>query len=100
MPEVVDRLGLTVHACAVMNDHVHVLVRRSGHRIEYLVNQLKGAATRALGLRTTPWTRGGWNVFLHEHDAVVAAAEYIDANPPASHLAPQNWSFVTPLEHD
>lgn len=28
---VVTRLGLTVPACAIMNDHVHLLVMRSGY---------------------------------------------------------------------
>jgi len=34
-----------------MNDHVHVLILRSKYRIEYLVNQFKGSATRALRLK-------------------------------------------------
>ena len=35
-----------------MNDHVHFLVWRSKYTIEYLVNQLKGAGTLALELRS------------------------------------------------
>jgi len=62
--EVVDRLGPVVHACAIMNDHVHVVIRRGRHRIEYLVGQLKGAATRGLGMAETPWAEGAWKVFL------------------------------------
>jgi len=95
---VVERLGLTIHACAIMNDHVHVLVRRSGYRIEYLVNQLKGAATRALDLAKTPWARKGWKVYLDARPAVVAAAKYIEANPIAAGLKPQTWAFVTGLD--
>ncbi len=79
--EVVGRLDLAARACAVMNDHVHLLVAKSGHRIEYLVNQFKGAGTRALGLKKTPWARGCWKVFIHDEDALCAAAEYIEANP-------------------
>jgi len=95
--EAAARLGLTVNECSILNDHVHVLVRRSGHRIEYIVNQFKGAATRALGLNRTPWARGGWKVFLDSEQALLAAAAYIRANPPAAGLPPQDWPFVTPL---
>jgi len=79
-----------------MNDHVHVLVRRSKYRIEYLVNQLKGAATHKLGLTETPWTRGRWKIFINDEASLCAAARYIEANPPAAGLGPQTWSFVTP----
>ena len=51
---VVQRLSIEVAACAIMNDHVHVLVLRSKYRIEYIVNQLKGGATQALKLKHTP----------------------------------------------
>ncbi|GAG43474.1 unnamed protein product, partial [marine sediment metagenome] len=64
--EVARRLGLVVRACAILNDHVHVVVMRSGHRIEYLVGQLKATATRALAQAPTPWARGCWKVFLND----------------------------------
>jgi len=95
--EVRERRQLNVAACAIMNDHVHLLVLRSKYRIEYLVNQFKGAATKKLGLAKTPWTRGRWKVFIDDEEALRAAAKYVDANPPAAGLEPQHWDFVTPL---
>jgi len=80
-----------------MNDHVHVLVLRSNYRIEYLVNQLKGAATGLLKVKRTVWTRGCWKVFITNSEALVAAAEYIGANPASAGLGTQSWEFVTPL---
>ncbi len=80
-----------------MNDHVHVLILRSKYRIEYLVNQLKGGATRALGLKQTPWSRGCWKVFITDHEALWAAANYIQANPACAGLCAQSWDFITPL---
>jgi len=62
---VVQRLGIEVPACAIMNDHIHLLILRSKYRIEYLVNQFKGAATKALNLEQSPWTRGCWKVFIN-----------------------------------
>ena len=99
-PAVVRRLGLVVRACAIMQDHVHVVVMRSRHRLEYIVNQLKGGATQALGLERTPWTRGGWKVFLNDEEALGAAVAYVEANPPAAGLPSQRWDFVTPFPLD
>jgi REP element-mobilizing transposase RayT len=95
--KVVQRLGIRVLACAIMNDHVHILLLRSKYRIEYLVNQLKGAATRDLKLKHTPWTRGCWKVFITDTESLLAAVKYIQANPAYSDLAPQSWDFVSPL---
>jgi REP element-mobilizing transposase RayT len=97
---VVARLRLSVPACAIMNDHVHVVVWRSKYTIEYLVNQLKGAATNALRLTQTPWTRGRWKVFIDDEPSLRAAVRYVDANPQAAGLSPQTWDFVTPLPRE
>lgn len=94
---VTERLRLTVLACSIMNDHVHLLVLRSKYRIEYLVNQFKGAATSNLKLNKTPWTRKAWKVFIDDEEALEAAAAYIEANPMAAGLRPQRWEFVSPL---
>jgi len=94
---VVRRLGLTVRACAIMNDHVHLLTSRSKHRIEYVIGQFKGGATQALGLSETPWTRGAWKVFISDTEALASAARYIEMNPIRAGLRRQDWGFVTPL---
>ena len=95
--KVIQRLAIKVPACAIMNDHVHILVLRSKYRIEYIVNQLKGAATSALKLQRTPWTRGCWNVFINNEETLFAAVEYINANPASAGLPPQSWDFLIPL---
>lgn len=94
---VIQKLKLMAPACAIMNDHVHILVLRSKYSIEYLVNQLKGAATAELKLKQTPWTRGCWKVFINDTESLAAAADYIRANPAAAGLADQSWDFVTPF---
>ena len=96
--ETVRRLSLRIAGCAIMTDHVHLVVPRSKYRIEYAVGQLKGTATNALGLDRTPWSRGsGRNVFLNDWEAVQAAVQYVEANPTAAGLPPQRWDFVEPL---
>jgi len=93
--EVVGRLGIKVGACAIMNDHVHMLIIGSEYRIEYIVNQLKGGATKALKLKSSPWTRGCWKVFINDTAAIKAAANYIKANPVKAGLTAQSWDFVS-----
>ncbi|MDD5135371.1 MAG: transposase [Phycisphaerae bacterium] len=95
--EVVKRLNVDVPACAIMNDHIHLLVLRSKYRIEYLVNQFKGAATKALNLEQSPWTRGCWKVFINNAETLKAAMKYVDANPAKAGLTAQRWNFVKPL---
>ncbi len=95
--KVVDRLPITMPACAIMNDHVHIIVLRSKYRIEYLVNQLKGGATKEMKLKQSPWTRSFWKIFIDDVDTLGAAAKYICANPENSGLSPQSWDFVTQL---
>ncbi|HIJ52859.1 MAG TPA: hypothetical protein HPP66_06850 [Planctomycetes bacterium] len=95
--KVVQRLGIKVPACAIMNDHVHVLILRSKYRIEYLVNQLKGAATQALKLKYTPWSRGCWKVFITDTEALTAAVKYIQAYPTRAGLPAQSWDFISSL---
>lgn len=94
---VIQRLELSVPACAIMNDHVHILLFSSKYRIEYIVNQLKGSATKALNANHTPWTRGCWKIFINDTNTLKAAAEYINSNPKKAGLSPQSWSFVKPL---
>jgi len=94
---VIQRLGVKVPACAIMNDHVHIIILRCKYRIEYIVNQLKGAATKDLKLKYTPWTRGCWKVFIDDKDTLLAAVRYIQSNPTSAGLPPQYWDFVSPL---
>jgi REP element-mobilizing transposase RayT len=92
--KVVKKLNIKVPACAIMNDHVHILILRSNYSIEYLVNQLKGVATKELNLRNSPWTRGFWKVFIDSETTLVTAIKYVNNNPAKAGLSPQIWSFV------
>lgn len=96
--DVVRRFALHVYACAIMNDHIHIIIARESHRIEYLVGQLKAAGTRALNHQKTPWARDCWKVFLNSESAIATAAQYVEQNPIRAGLTPQCWDFVTPIE--
>ena len=107
----VERTGAVVHACAIMPDHVHMVIARHGYDIEKLVGLLKGDATRRLmdkGLHPlarfarpgktppSPWVRLGWNVFLNTPDQIYRAIDYANENPIRDGYKAQKWSIVTP----
>ena len=93
----VEQLCLTIRACAIMNDHVHVLSVKSKQRIEYVVGRFKAEATHALNFSGTPWTKGSWKVFIGDAEIIASAAHYIEMNPIKAGWGPQHWDFVTPL---
>lgn len=95
-------LGLKIHALAVMPDHVHAVLGRSGIKVEQQVRKMKQAGTVAL--RDTGWVekgrpvwvRSGWFVYLNDDAAVQRAVRYVEANPERTGLRRQRWSCVTP----
>ena len=108
----VQRSGLVVWACAIMPDHVLLVVKPCRARIPDIVIQLKGAATRQLiaagvhpfaeragpdGRMPKCWARGQWKVFLDREADVRRAIQYVEDNPVKDHKPRQRWSFVTPL---
>jgi REP element-mobilizing transposase RayT len=104
----VRKSGLTVWACSILPTHVHMVVRRHRYDVEYVVNQLKGAATRRLiddgphplaaysagGRPPKAWARGEWKVFLDDAVAIERAVRYVQDNPTREGLPRQRWGFV------
>ena len=91
----------TCYACAIMPDHVHILIRK--HRdlaeemIEHLQSQsrLRLSATARRPADHPIWSRGGWKVFLDHPDEIRRTIAYINDNPRWMSLPDQCWSFVT-----
>jgi REP element-mobilizing transposase RayT len=110
--EFAAKANLVIHACAIMPDHVHVVVARHRYSIEQAVNLLKGAATRRLvahsihpfapdaeGVRPSIWAAGlGWKVFLNTPDEIRGRIRYVEENPVKARLPAQKWKFVQPYE--
>jgi REP element-mobilizing transposase RayT len=94
------RSGLIILACAIMHDHIHLVLGRAHISVEQVVIQLKGAAVRQLreeGIEPASkkcFARGEWKVFLDLPD-VDRAIEYVDDNPEKEGLRRQTWNMVT-----
>lgn len=105
------RSGLIIHACAILPDHVHLVLARHRLSVEQLVIQLKGDAAEHLiaeglhplghirepnGRPPKCFARGEWKAFLDSADDFVRAIRYVENNPVKEGKPPQRWSFVTP----
>jgi len=101
-----------VWACAILPDHVHLVVGRPDMDVEQLAIQLKGAATESLkeaslhpfgdikdhrGRTPKCFARGEWKVFLDPPD-VPRAVTYVEDNPDKEGKPRQRWTFVVPYE--
>ena len=97
---VVER-DYTCYACAVMPDHVHILIRRHGDRAEDMIARRQLAAQSALieaGTRPVNhpvWTDGpGWKTFINSRRQFEAEIKYIRRNPERIGRPEQSWDFV------
>ena len=91
----------TLHACAVMPEHVHLVIGYSPRNIRRVVGHLKSEATRALRdcgryLDKTPWAEHGWNVYLNSDEDVFRAIRYVEQNPVREGKRFQRWRCVVP----
>jgi REP-associated tyrosine transposase len=91
----------TCYACAIMPEHIHMLIRKHRDYAETMIDKLQKASRQALidhGKRspTHPvWGGPGWKVFLNTQADIWRIVRYIEANPAKSGLPPQRWGFVT-----
>lgn len=102
----------SVYACAILNDHAHLVVGRHSYDVVQVVNLLKGAASRQLqaegihplqgfprpnGALPSPWASKCWKVFLDDEEDVRRAIAYTENNPVKENKRLQKWSFVAPF---
>ena len=100
LAEAIIEHNYTCYACAIMPDHVHVLIRKHKHQAEAMLDNFQ--STSRLRLRSQKlrpndhpvWGGLGWKVFLDTPDSIRRTIGYIDDNPPQWRLPRQHWSFV------
>ena len=91
----------TCYACAIMPDHVHILIRKHKHSAEEMIENLQSRSRKQLidagtFASTHPvWTYGaGWKVFLDHPDEIRRTIVYIERNPLPIGQSRQVWPFV------
>jgi REP element-mobilizing transposase RayT len=95
----------TCYACAVLPDHVHLVIRKHRDLAEEMIEKTQSLSRKRLvecGIRELEhptWTRGGWKVFLDHPDEVWRTIRYVERNPLKFGLPAQDWSFVTEYDN-
>ena len=103
--DAISAYNYTCYACAIMPDHVHLLIRKHRDLAEQMIEKIQSLSRKRLGecgLRDEghpTWTRGGWKVFLDLPDEVARTIRYVDDNPKKMRLAVQRWPFVTKYDN-
>lgn len=102
--DVINQARLTTWACAIMPDHVHLLIRKHKLLAEEMIAQFQSSSrSRLRALDMGPaihpvWGGPGWKVFLDHPDEVWRTVKYIEENPTDRRLPRQKWSFVVPYD--
>lgn len=104
--KVIRAESYTCYACAVMPDHVHILIRKHRHTAEEMGEYLMRISRDALiaaGRRTPEhptWVASNpWSVFLDHPDEVRRTIGYVERNPVKIGLPAQQWPFVVPYDN-
>lgn len=98
--QVIEREKYTCYACAIMPDHVHMIIRKHKHQAEEMIEKFQGSSRlrlRSVGLRTADhlvWGGPGWKVFLDHPSEVRKTIRYVEQNPEKIGRAVQHWPFV------
>ena len=102
--DAIRRQNYTCYACAIMPDHVHMILRKHKHQAEEMLENLQETSRLQLcttGLRSFDhpvWGGPGWKVFLDTPAAIRRTIGYIEKNPVQWKLPRQSWSFVKPYD--
>jgi REP element-mobilizing transposase RayT len=90
----------TCYACAVMRDHVHLVIRKHKHSAEEMIRNFQRESHIALrdaglvDLDHPVWGGHGWKVFLDHPDDVRRTVKYVRDNPLPFRMPVQEWDFA------
>jgi|SRR5436190_4767303 len=102
--KVVQHRAYTCYACAIMPDHVHLLIRKHRDKAETMIANFQDASRDALiAQRRRPaehpiWGGPGWKVYLESREDIRRVCRYIENNPIQARRPRQTWEFVTPYD--
>ena len=95
----------TCYACAIMHDHVHVVMRKHKHHAEEMIRQLQAASRDAVlrvGTRDAEhpvWGGPGWKVFIDSTEDIRRTIRYVEQNPVKARQPVQHHPFVVPYDN-
>jgi REP element-mobilizing transposase RayT len=100
--EVARQRNYTCYGCAIMPDHVHLLIRKHRDQAEAMIVHFQESSRKALLAKPQAgrdaehpvWGGPGWKVFLNTPEDMARVVKYIRDNPRKAGRAEQHWPFV------
>ena len=98
--DVIRRHRYTCYACAIMPDHMHLVIRKHRHRGEEMIenfqrqSRLANCLVDGLPSSHPIWTHGGWDRFLDSPNSIRGRIRYVADNPEKAGMSRQTWPFV------
>ncbi len=96
--EAIKQRTYTCYACAIMPDHVHLVIRKHRDKAEQIIEHLQDASRTALQNdsqgKHPVWGGPGWKVFLNTRDDISRTIHYVEQNRVKIGKAVQAWPFV------
>jgi len=95
----------TCYACAILRDHVHLIIRKHKHLAETMIENFQVASRAAVlsvgerNLDHPVWGGHGWRVYLDSTDDIWRTIPYVEENSLKLKMPKQIWSFVTPYDN-
>jgi REP element-mobilizing transposase RayT len=95
----------TCYACAIMPDHVHLVLRKHKHLGEEMIRNFQRESHLLLrerecrDLEHPVWGGPGWKVFLDHPTDIWRTIPYVENNPLKMRLPRQKFDFVTPYDN-
>ena len=105
--------GYAIYACAILPEHIHLVIGRHDYDVEQIIRRLKQGAGLQLkqdglhpfaalagrrGAVPSAFGEGMWKCFIDNERYLRAAIEYVEKNPIKEGKKKQHWKFVTALE--
>lgn len=90
----------TCYACAIMPDHVHILIRKHRDDAPKMIENLQHESKLILMARSPSfahhpvWGGCGWKVFLDDRADMERTTHYIEQNPLKARRPAQHFPFV------
>ncbi|MEX2138062.1 MAG: hypothetical protein WD894_02290 [Pirellulales bacterium] len=99
---VVRQRGYTCYGCAIMPEHVHLLIRKHRDQAGTMIDAFQEASRAAVCAKPQAgrgddhpvWGGPGWKVYLETCEDMWRTEEYIRRNPLGIEAPEQHWSFV------
>lgn len=98
---IIQQRGYTCYACAVMPDHVHMLIRKHRDDAWDMLDDIQFETRQKFLEKFTSysnehplWTHGGYVNFVSKTEILHRVIKYIAANPLKIGLPGQFWPFV------